>query len=96
MQARKMLQSAFLCLARALITGVPGGVRGAYDKVSAFNRVYRLLFKLVSHLQHETQYTKDRMEAFVVAFRCNTTAVVRFPGNTGHHFGNNSKIDDKR
>lgn len=89
-QARKILVKAARCLAKALITGAPGGVNGALGD----QHVYQAGFEQ-THFQHVTQDAEYAVETLVV-FGIGLITTGHLPLNTSHHLGNNHQIDDQR
>ena len=85
-----MFVKAPRCLAKALTTGVPGGVNGALKRSAV------ILCVVIGgyYLQHVAQDTKDAVESLVIL---RTIALFRigFPSDTCHHFSNDDQVDDQ-
>lgn len=85
-----MLVKAARCLAKALITGAPGGVSGALRDQHEYQEGFEQ-----THFQHITQNAEHTMKALVVL---GVAPVItrNFPRNTSHHLGNDHQINDQR
>lgn len=85
-----MLIKALRCLARALTTGVPGGVKGACAKVSQKAILCAIGEPYLQHVAENAEHTVEALVVLRVSFIC-----VSLPRNPSHHFGKDDKINDQ-